>query len=704
MITTRCRVTLSALLVAFVSFSVVACLKTARRPNADLGSGALRGSNVLLVTIDTLRADRVGAYGGGTLTPTLDGLASRGLRFARAYSHAPMTLPAHTSILTGLVPATHGVHLNGSSALGPGPTTMSELLRRSGYHTGAFVGAFVLDARFGLNRGFEVYDDHVGTEQGPVNFGFAERTADRVTAAAADWLLQPGRSSTPWFAWIHLFDPHTPYRAPVQLAPQPYDNEVAYTDRQLGQLLQRLDASGMLAHTLIIVLADHGESLGEHGEETHGLFAYEPTIHIPLLMAGPALRPDVISAPVAQADLLPTIAELLGIAAPPSLDGRSLLPTIRGAADGDAAIYFEALDANLSRNWAPLTGVVAGDWKYIDLPLAELYNVVDDPHETANRAGAESQRVAAMTRLLEPWSSRHGVASPAAVDSDAAARLRALGYVAADGATTKKARYGVDDDPKRLAYLDREYERALHLTGEGRHAEAVALFREVIAKRSDFAAAYLTLASVYIEDGRAAEAIALLTEAEQRVMASPKLSERLGEAYLAAGDRRRAIAVLEPASKRSGSVDALNTLGIAYAESGASDAARTAFTSAVAAAPAEATIWNNLGLLELSAKRAPAAAAAFEHAVAADPTFAPAWRGLGAVRASSSDLDGAAAAWTRATALAPQDYDTLFNLVMVLMQTGHRDEARPHLERFIREAPPARYAADIARLKALAGQ
>jgi len=187
-------------------------------------------------------------------------------------------------------------------------------------------------------------------------------------------------------------------------------------------------------------------------------------------------------------------------------------------------------------------------------------------------------------------------------------------------------------------------------------------------------------------------------------MASPKLSERLGEAYLAAGDRRRAIAVLEPASKRSGSVDALNTLGIAYAESGASDAARTAFTSAVAAAPAAATIWNNLGLLELSAKRAPAAAAAFEHAVAADPTFAPAWRGLGAVRASSSDLDGAAAAWTRATALAPQDYDTLFNLVMVLMQTGHRDEARPHLERFIREAPPARYAADIARLKALAGQ
>jgi arylsulfatase A-like enzyme/Tfp pilus assembly protein PilF len=705
MITTRRRITIAALLLALASFGLAGCQRTsARRPNADLAPGALRGANVLLVTIDTLRADRVGAYGGGTLTPTLDGLASRGLRFARAYSHAPMTLPAHASILTGLVPATHGVHLNGSTALGPGPTTISELLGRNGYRTAAFVGAFVLDARFGLNRGFDVYDDHVGTEQGPVNFGFAERSADRVTAAAADWLFQPERSSTPWFAWIHLFDPHAPYRAPVQLAANPYDNEVAYTDRQLGQLLQRLEGSGMLAHTLVIVLADHGESLGEHGEETHGLFAYEPTLHIPLLIAGPAIRADVISAPVAQADLLPTVADLLGIGAPPSLDGKSLVPTIRGAAGGDAVIYFEALDANLSRNWAPLTGVVAGDWKYIDLPLAELYNVADDPHETANRAGAETQRVAAMTRLLEPWSSRHGVAAPAKVDSQAAARLRSLGYVAADGATIKKAHYGIDDDPKRLAYLDREYERALQLTGEGQHAEAIALFKEVLAKRSDFAAAYLTLASVYIEDERAAEAIALLTEAERRGMASPKLSERLGEAYLASGDRRRAIAVIEPAVKSSGSVDALNTLGIAYAESGASDAARAAFTRALAAAPAAATIWNNLGLLELSAKRTSAAAAAFEHAVAADPAFAPAWRGLGAARASLSDLEGAATAWTRATALSPQDYDTLFNLVMVLVQSGHREQARPHLERFIRDAPPARYAADIARLKALAGQ
>ncbi len=704
MIPTGGRITFSALAIALLACGGGCRRATAPRPNANLAPGALRGANVLLVTVDTLRADRVGAYGGGHLTPTLDGLASQGLRFARAYSHAPMTLPAHASILTGLVPPSHGVHLNGSTALGPEPATLGELLRHDGYRTAAFVGAFVLDARFGLNRGFELYDDHVGTERGPVTFGFAERSAERVTAAAAAWLLQQEMSSSRWFAWVHLFDPHAPYRAPAQLAENPYDNEVAYTDRELGRFLQRLDAAGMLARTLVIVLADHGESLGEHGEETHGLFAYDGTLRIPMLMAGPGLRPDVIAAPVAQVDVLPTIGDLLGVTVPASIDGRSLVPTIRGTAEGDASIYFEALDANLSRNWAPLTGVVAGDWKYIDLPLAELYNLKADPQEAANRAGADSQRVAALTRLLDPWHSRQAVARPAPIDSEAAARLRSLGYVAADGATTKKTRYGVDDDPKRLAYLDRQYELALHLTGEGRHDEAIALFREVLTKRSDFAAAYLTLASVYIEDGRAAEAIALLTDAEGRGLGSPKLSERLGEAYLASGDRRRAIAVLEPATKISGSVDALNTLGIAYAESGASAAARSAFERAAALAPSAAKVWNNLGLLELAAKRASAAATAFERAVSADPTFAPAWRGLGAARASASDLDGAAVAWTHATALEPRDYDTLFNLAVVLMQNGHREQARPHVERFIREAPPQRYAADIARLKTLAGR
>src|SRR5207244_1247379 len=252
------------------------------RSNEQLRSGALARSNVLLITIDTLRADRVGAYGGGTLTPTLDRLAARGVRFTRAHAHVPLTLPAHTSILTGLVPATHGVHNNGASGLAADVPTLASILHDAGYRTGAFVGAFVLDARFGLDRGFDVYDDRVGSDTGPVTFAFAERTADRVTALAADWILSPARPDardqrlttnerpttndqrpttndqrprSPWFCWIHLFDPHAPYRAPEQRVADPYDNEVAFTDAELGKLLDRLRAAGQFDSTLIVVVA-----------------------------------------------------------------------------------------------------------------------------------------------------------------------------------------------------------------------------------------------------------------------------------------------------------------------------------------------------------------------------------------------------------------------------------------------------------------
>ena len=225
-----------------------------------------------------------------------------------------MTLPAHTSILTGLIPPTHGVRNNGATALAGGTPTLASLLHDAGYRTGAFVGAFVLDARFGLSRGFDTYDDRVGSETGPITFAFAERTADRVTALAGDWITNPesqipnpeSRPTSPLVRLIHLFDPHAPYRAPEQRAADPYDNEVAFADAQLGVLLDRLRAASQLDSTLVAVLADHGESLGEHGEATHGLFAYDATLRIPLIVAGPSIRPAVVDAAAAQADVTPT--------------------------------------------------------------------------------------------------------------------------------------------------------------------------------------------------------------------------------------------------------------------------------------------------------------------------------------------------------------------------------------------------------------
>ena len=704
---------------------------------------------MLLITIDTLRADRVGAYGGGTLTPTLDRLAARGVRFTRAHAHVPLTLPAHTSILTGLVPATHGVHNNGASGLAADVPTLASILHDAGYRTGAFVGAFVLDGRFGLSRGFDVYDDRVGSETGPVTFAFAERTADRVTQLAGDWILaggwglgaggsehanrrpdpstssspqQPAPSdqpptpspqppvtsnqqpaTTPWFCWIHLFDPHAPYRAPEQRAADPYDNEVAFADAQLGRLIERLRTAGLLESTLIVALADHGESLGDHGESTHGLFAYDSTLRIPLIVAGPSIHPMTSDAAAAQSDVLPTVLDLLGIAMPARLDGRSLVPAMRGAAGGERLVYFEALDAYLTRSWAPLTGVVADGWKYIDLPEPELYDLVNDPGELHNRIDHERQRAEVLRKRLSEWppaASALAAARPAPIDPDAAARLRALGYTATQATTSSRKQYTSADDPKRLLDLDRRYERALALTGDRRYAEAASLLQQVLAERPDFTVAYLNLASVFIAGGDPRRAITLLEDAAKKGVTNSELQGRLGAAYLAAGDSRRAAALLEPIAHANtpGGVEAENTLGIVFTAQRRFDRARHLFGDVLARAPRAATTWSNLGLLELADGKPADAARAFEHAVDADPQLAQAWQGLGAARLRSN-LSGAIDAWRRALELDPRNYDLLFNLAATLHDQHRIGEARPYIERFVREAPPDRYARDIAMLR-----
>ena len=690
---------------ALLCAASVACGPPRRDPpNQRVHRGALHGYNVLLVTIDTLRADRVGAYGGGALTPAIDRLAASGIRFSRAYSHVPLTLPAHTSIFTGLTPATHGVHNNGAAGVEAHVPTLAEVLHGAGYRTAAFIGAFVLDARFGLNRGFDVYDDHVGSDSGPIDFAFAERPADRVTKAAGDWILSPAAArQAPWFTWVHLFDPHAPYHAPEQRAADPYDNEVAFADAQLGILLERLRAAGQLDRTLIIVLADHGESLGEHGEATHGLFAYNATLRIPLVIFGPSLGQQVVDAPAAQMDVMPTILELIGLDETMPMDGRSLLHAIRGESAPARPIYFEALDAYLTRNWAPLTGVIDGDWKYVDLPEAELYDLAHDPNEHRNVIARETQRAAGLQQTLERSrpSGRAVARSSPALDPDAAARLRALGYAGVQPSQPIGRQFGVADDPKRLLDLDRRYTQALTLTGARHYDEAIRLLQSVIAERPDFTLAYTNLASVLIESGRPREAIAPLETALGRGLSAPEIPARFGAAYLAAGDPGGAVRVLQPiAARKDAPLEALNTLAIALAELGRYDRARPWLTRVLEASPGSATTWSNLGLLEMSARRPHEAAAAFARAVDIDPAFAQAWQGLGAARAAW-DPDGTIDAWRRAAVLRPGDYDLLFNLAVLLHERGRNQEARPYIERFTATAPSSRYAHDIATLRAL---
>src|SRR5439155_16112134 len=281
---------------------------------------------------------------------TIDRLAENGLRFEAAFTPVPLTLPAHASILTGLEPFSHGIRNNTAFRLGQTPQ-LATLLKRAGYRTGAFVGAVVLSARFGLNRDFNIYDDRYGHRNDRSDFRVAERRAERVIEPATEWILRPppATASTaatperPWFAWVHLYDPHAPYQAPPEYARgrSPYDAEVAYTDATIGRGLDALKAAGQLDRAIIIVVGDHGEALGEHGEATHGLFAYDATLRVPMIVSAPGIGARVVRTPVSNVDLVPTVLELLGIAVPSGLDGRSLFTSEDDGPRSSRALYFE---------------------------------------------------------------------------------------------------------------------------------------------------------------------------------------------------------------------------------------------------------------------------------------------------------------------------------------------------------------------------
>ena len=662
-----------------------------------------------------MRRDRLGAYGNpNRLTPTLDRLCADGVCYTQTFSHVPMTLPAHASILTGRAPRNHAVHDNGTFRLDDHIPTLASVLQQAGYRTGAFVGAFVLNARFGLARGFNEYDDRYPRGAESSTFGFSERRAADVVAAAADWILAGGsgpggggppsalrsqaQAPRPWFAWVHLFDPHAPYDAPAEYLAgrSPYDAEVAYTDAMVGRLLDRLNAAHALDHTLIVVTADHGESLGEHGEATHGLFAYDATLAVPLILSGPALAHATVDGPVGHVDILPTVVDLVDIAAPPDLDGQSLVRP----PDAERILDFESLDANLTRDWAPLTGLVSGRWKYIDLPLPELYDLSADPHEERNLAGRDPSRREALARALTGLARTAAATTPRprVVNEDAAARLRSLGYV-----TTSAGRhrtYTEADDPKQLVALNEQFTSALALFNAGRRDEALSVFSSLIRQRPDFITARTSAATVLVSLGRAADAVTLLRAAPRAQASSPEILAKLGAAMREGGDFRSAAVVFEQ-SRDAGNQnpEILNDLGAVYARLGRSDEARAQFLELLRRDPGAAGAWNNLGVLELSTGHADAAADAFRHAVQADASMGDAWQGLGA---AIVDHDRAAAidAWRRAERLRPRDYDLLFNLGMVLAESSRPGDALPYLTRFIREAPRDRYAGDMPRVEA----
>jgi arylsulfatase A-like enzyme/Flp pilus assembly protein TadD len=673
-------------------------------PRAVADLRPIANQNVLLVTIDTLRADALGSYGGRAATPAIDGIAAAGVRFDFAHAHAVLTLPSHASILTGQYPFQHGVRDNSGYRLPPDARTAATLLKRAGYATGAFVGAFPLHSRFGLNVGFDDYDDRFGETRDPTEFVLPERPARVVVALARDWIRS--RASQPWFAWVHVFDPHAPYRPPPPFDSQyqrPYDGEVAATDAALAPLLA--DVTGSTRPTLVVVTGDHGEALGDHGEQTHGLFAYESTLRVPLIVAevggGAPARPaqEVSDTPVRHIDILPTLLEASGQPVPADLPGRTMLPAGERHAGSARPSYFEAMGAMLNRGWAPLRGVLVEREKYIDLPIAERYDVGADAGEGSNLAGRAADRdrslAAALRGFHAPLPGQRRTETP-----ETAAPLRALGYVS--GSTPAKSRYTEADDPKNLIAVDQEFHRGVDLYVAKHYGEALDVYRAIIDRRPDMAIAHRHLAFVLWETGRTEAAVDALKHAVATGVTSGGVVTQLGTYLAESGDAKAAIDLLRPVATGDASdLDAVNGLGIAYARAGRADEARQVFERMLTLDPLNVLALSNLGALDLQRGDVNAARRRFDAAVAADPTSSTAQAGLGVVASKTGDDATAVQAWTRAVELDATNFDALYNLGTTLAARGRLDQARPYLERFARTAPPSLYAKDLRDVTAL---
>ena len=545
------------------------------------------GPNVLLVTIDTLRADRVGAQGESTAapTPTLDALAAEGLLYRQALATAPLTLPSHASILTGQYPPKHGVRHNGLFRLGADTATLAERFQTAGWDTGAVIAAVVLDAAYGLDQGFDHYDAEIDSRRA-APAGFHERRAEEVTDAALAWLgSRPGvREDRPFLLWVHYYDPHAVYDPPPpydeRFASDPYAGEIAYVDDQLGRLIEALRASGRLDDTIVAVTADHGESLGEHHEDTHAYTVYDAAMHVPLILRGPGIEPAVSERVVSNIDVAPTLVAMAGLPALPEADGAvlaeahdaeaaqpgsqpgSLPGSGQGPAQGPGQAYAESLATQIDHGWAPLHALRDEQHLYIRAPMPELYDMAGDPKQLENLLEADPE---AHRETIEAYEARLDVllesesgAESVELDEDTRAQLLALGYALPSGGSVVES--GLD--PKLGIQLIAPFERAKVEYQEGRIDEALRLAQEVLAAFEASPGTHDLLARIYLSMGQPEPARRHADRALDLAPESPFQHHLVGLTRVATQDYAEAVAafdralVLDPghANSRAGRV------------------------------------------------------------------------------------------------------------------------------------------------------
>ena len=591
---------------------VTAAALTLRRDRVQAPArSAPADPDVLLITVDTLRPDALGWVAGRNATPAIDRLAASAFRFPAAVAPVPLTLPSHAALMTGLLPRRLGLRDNGQ-IVPAGPQTLAEALATRGYATGAFISGYPLDSGFGLDRGFHVYDDTLA----PGNGGDLERTADETVEAALRWVRT---AASPRFVWVHFYDPHHPYEPPAAHrrpgARGPYDGEVAFVDEAVGRL-----AAAFGRDALTVFAADHGESLGEHGEGTHGFFVYDSTVLVPLFFRWEGRVPAGSSAAAVRLlDVMPTVLDLLGAPVPAGVDGVSVRATLESGADFDEPAYVETFQPWQSYGWAPLEAMRHRGVKLIAAPRPELYDLIADPGETRNVIAARAAEASALSRLLAAAQARPAPA-PATVDREARARLEALGYASAGAASADPPAEGLRDPKDGTALREMMTEGDLRLRG-GDPAGAVARFDAVLREEPKNRFALLRSGVALSRMGAIDRAVARLRRVVRLDPANPDARIALAESLSAAGRHRDSLEHwMEAARLQPERPEVWANLGSALGASGRVKDAPPALARAVELKPDDPRLRARLAFAEHAAGRLDAAARHLKEAAARQGT------------------------------------------------------------------------------------
>lgn len=681
--------------------------------------------SIVLVTIDTVRADYLSPGRAGKVhTPALERLAKQGIVFTQAISPVPLTLPAHASLMTATYPPVHGVRDNSGPHLGSTLPTLATILKDRGYATAAFVGSSVLDRSFGLARGFEYYGDSF---RAPRLFGMtAERNAKAVIDEALNWL--GANRKTPFLIWVHLYDPHAPYEPPADFPKRGYEGEIEYTDQQLDRLLNHLRDSRQFDSTLITVLSDHGEDLSQHGEPTHGFFVYDTVLRIPFLLKLPGNRfaGSRVDRQVRIIDVLPTLLQSLQLPVPASVQGRGLLGYVSGKRAQSLECYAETLYPEMHFGWSRLIALRTGDYKFIDAPQPELYDLRKDPGETKNLYSTQRALSNQLKTGLEALRSKQRAVTPGAVtvSPELRERLKSLGYVTlSTGAAAGDKPHGRASDPKSKVDVYAEIYRGMEAAVQGKFQQALQYFQKALRKDPLVPIAYDYLGSAYLALHRNDDAVESYRKALQLSPGNRDFILNLAYGYLQAerlreaeegfrllieqnpgdwqpwrllgltlirrGDPSEAVVAFQQAlAKNPSQPETLYDLARLYQQQKKYPQAVEIFRRLVKLIPDDAELWTSLGSNYKETGMFEPAEEAYQRALSIDPKLAAAYYNYGNLLVEQRNWLGAVEKYRQAIALDPNFAPSYHNLAVALDALGQTNEASDVRQQYLRLRPP----------------